>query len=63
MIKRTWSNPEVRLVLGRERVNVNSLEIAAQILLSDNWQLHDSTCERAAAAYEAAAREADILVR
>jgi hypothetical protein len=48
MAKRTWFHPEVRLLLGRERINVNSLEQAAQILMSDDWPLHDQTCERAA---------------
>ncbi|NGO51591.1 DUF982 domain-containing protein [Allomesorhizobium camelthorni] len=80
MAKRTWFYPEVRLLLGRERINVNSLEQAAQILMSDDWPLHDRTCERAAEtlikallgdvdidearqAFEAAAKEARILVR
>ena len=48
MAKRTWFYPEVRLLLGRERINVNSLEQAAQILMSDDWPLHDRTCEHAA---------------
>ncbi|HEV2900299.1 MAG TPA: DUF982 domain-containing protein [Pseudaminobacter sp.] len=48
MAKRTWFYPELRLDLGRERINVNSLEQAAQILMSDDWPLHDRTCERAA---------------
>ncbi|HEV2897292.1 MAG TPA: DUF982 domain-containing protein [Pseudaminobacter sp.] len=66
--------------MGRERINVNSLEQAAQILMSDDWPLHDRTCERAAEmlikallgdadvdearlAFEAAAKEAGVLVR
>jgi hypothetical protein len=48
MAKRTWFYPEVPLVLGRERWNVNSLEQAAQFLMSDDWPLRDSSCERAA---------------
>jgi hypothetical protein len=80
MAKRTWFYPEVRLLLGRERINVNSLEQAAQILMSDDWPLHDRTCQHAAEmlvkallgdvdvvearrAFEAAAKEARILVR
>jgi hypothetical protein len=27
---------------------VDSLELAAEILMSDDWPLHDRTCERAA---------------
>jgi hypothetical protein len=46
--KSTWFHPEVHLLLGWERINVNSLEQAAQILMSDDWPLHDQACERAA---------------
>lgn len=48
MVKRTWFYPEIRVVLGRERWNVNSLEQAARVLMSDAWPLHDRTCEHAA---------------
>ncbi len=48
MVGRTWFHPEVAILLGRDRRNVNSLEQAAEILMSDRWPVHGRMCERAA---------------
>jgi hypothetical protein len=48
MVGRTWFHPEVIILLGRDRRNVNSLEQAAEILMSDRWPVHGQMCERAA---------------
>jgi hypothetical protein len=49
MVGRTWFSPEVTILLGRDRRNVNSLEQAAEILMSDRWPVqHGRMRERAA---------------
>jgi hypothetical protein len=48
MVGRTWFHSEVAILLGRDRRNVNSLEQAAEILMSDRWPVHGRMCERAA---------------
>jgi hypothetical protein len=48
MVGRRWFHPEVTILLGRDRRNVNSLEQAAEILMSDRWPVHGRMCERAA---------------
>jgi hypothetical protein len=48
MVGRTWFHPEVTVLLGRDRRNVNSLEEAAEILMSDRWPVHGRMYERAA---------------
>ncbi len=48
MVGRTWFHPEVTILLGRDRRNVNSLEQAAEILMSNRWPVHGRICERAA---------------
>jgi hypothetical protein len=48
MVKRTWFNPPVPVLIGRQRTNANSLQVAAKILMSDNWPVHGPEWERAA---------------
>jgi hypothetical protein len=48
MVGRTWFHPEVTILLGRNRRNVNSFVQAAEILMSDRWPAHGRMCERAA---------------
>jgi hypothetical protein len=48
MIRRPWFHPQVTILLGRDRRNVNSLEQAAETLMSDLWPVHGRMCERAA---------------
>lgn len=50
MAKRTWFNPPVAVMIGRDRINVNSVQRAAEILMSDDWPVHGPACERAAVA-------------
>jgi hypothetical protein len=65
--RRTWFNPAVPILLGRKRLNVNSLEWAAEILMSEDWPSHGPMCERVTPnevrqAFEDAAREARVLI-
>jgi hypothetical protein len=48
MAKRTWFHPPVPVLIGRDRINVNSLQRAAELLMSDDWPENDPMCERAA---------------
>jgi hypothetical protein len=45
MVGRTWFHPQVTILLGRDRRNVNSLEQAAETLMSDLWPVHGRMCE------------------
>jgi hypothetical protein len=50
MVRRTWFRPAVRIVWGRGILYVDSLQRAAEILMSDDWEVHGPACERAAQA-------------
>jgi hypothetical protein len=50
MLSRIWFSPAVPILIGRDRVNVNSVQRAAEILMSDEWPTHGVMCERAAQA-------------
>ncbi len=46
--KRAWFYPPVPVLIGRDRTNVNSLQVAAELPMSDDWPVHGPQCERAA---------------
>ena len=48
MAKRAWFHPPVPVLIGRDRINVNSLHVAADLPMSDDWPVHGPQCERAA---------------
>jgi hypothetical protein len=47
-VKRSWFHPPVAILLGRHVRRVNSLEIASETLMGDDWPLHDWSYQRAA---------------
>ena len=62
VLKRTWSNPAVRVLAGRRVQHVTSLQRADEIMMSDDWPVHGPMYERAAQALiDAASRNQRIL--
>jgi hypothetical protein len=50
MVKRTWFRPSVRIVWKRGVRHVDSLQVAAEILMDEHWPTHGSKLQAAALA-------------